>query len=120
MKPTICSLVVALCWTAGGPVQSATIQVEAEAFTSCQDIALEPIRGIDAPSCTGGLMLVGLDWPDEWADYALAASELGEFKVSMKCRGDAGIAYSLRLTLTGDSSGDSQTIYLTYQGVGYG
>jgi hypothetical protein len=120
MKNAICILVTVLCCAGISPAQSATAEIEAEDYTDCLDIAFELIRADDAPSCTGGKMLVGLDFPDEWTEYTLNVSTFGDFKVSMKSRGDIAVDYTLCLTLTGNASGQSQTIDLTYNGNGYG
>jgi hypothetical protein len=96
------------------------VQIEAEDFTTCQDIASEPIRKEVAPACSGGFMLAGLDYADEWAEYDLTIASLGIWAPTMKCRGDNTLSYTLRLTFTGTQSGNSHSIDMVYYGWGFG
>jgi len=95
------------------------VQIEAEDFTTCQDIASDPIRKEVAPLCSGGFMLAGLDYADEWAEYDLTIASLGIWAPTMKCRGDLALYYTLRLTFTGTQSGKSHSIEMVYYGQGY-
>jgi hypothetical protein len=101
-------------------VNADRVQIEAEDFTTCEDIASEPIRKEAAPACTGGFMLAGLDYADEWAEYDLTIASLGIWAPTMKCRGDHLLPYTLRLTFTGTQSGNSHSIDMVYNGLGYG
>ncbi len=101
-------------------VNAERVQIEAEDFTTCQDIASEPIRKVEAPDCSGGFMLAGLDYADEWAEYDLTIASLGIWAPVMKCRGDLAMHYTLRLTFTGTQSGKSHSIDMVYYGQGYG
>jgi hypothetical protein len=120
MNRAVYLFVALLCCAGVMPEHSAKVTIVAENYQHCQDIALELIRGVGAPGCTGGRMLVGLDFPDEWTQYTLYPGDYGDFNVTMKSRGDAGVTYTLRLKVTGNYSGESQTIDLMYGGVGYG
>ncbi|MCK5618578.1 MAG: hypothetical protein KAJ17_04220 [Candidatus Krumholzibacteria bacterium] len=100
-------------------VNAERVQIEAEDFTTCQDIASEPIRKVEAPACSGGFMLAGLDYADEWAEYELTIASLGIWAPTMKCRGDQTLKYTLRLTFTGTQSGKSHSIDMVYYGQGY-
>jgi hypothetical protein len=118
MKRTATILLVILC--AAGTAAPATIEIEAEDFECCYDCGLDHIQRTPAPIGTGLAVLIGLDCPDEWIEYLLEVDAFGEYGVVMRARGNIGVHYQLRLTLTGHTSGQSQTVDLIFDGAGYG
>ena len=96
------------------------VLVDCENYTDSHDIAYDAIHTLVAPSCHGGFMLVGVDFSDEWVEYDLTVSSFGTWAVGAVCRGDAGVPYVLRLSVTGDVSGAYPETMITYNGVGYG
>jgi len=118
MKMASILAIVAVATTATANAER--VQIEAEDFTASHDILFEPIRKLDAPDCSGGYMLVGLDCADEWTEYDLTISSLGTWVATMKCRGDYLLTYTFRLTFTANRSGDNFSIDMTYVGQAYG
>jgi hypothetical protein len=111
-------LLAILC--AAGTASAATIEIEAEDFECCNDCGLDRIMRTPALVGTGQALLVGLDYPDEWVEYVVEVPTFGEYGVVMRARGDIGVSYHMRLTVTGQTSGQSQTVDLTFDGLGYG
>jgi len=102
-------------------VTPATLKIEAENFTSSHDIAIESIRLYPYTGCSGGAMLVGLDYPGEWVEYTIFISAFGIYAPSIQCRGDIGQAYSLSMDITpSGEAGPIQTIKFSFNGNGYG
>jgi len=100
---------------------SAIIRFEAEDYTSSHDTALEPIRVYPYSTCSGGAMLVGLDYPGEWVTYTISLSSYGIYEPSIRCRGDQNQTYSLNMEITpSGASGPTQIINLNFNGKGYG
>jgi hypothetical protein len=102
------------------PVSSQTVMIEAESYISSHDIDYGIIDGVPGPGCSGGDMLVGLDYPDEWVKYNVSISPYGEYAVSMKCRGDLGVQYRLQLAFLPEQVGIGQTVSFQFTGAGYG
>ena len=102
------------------PLFAQTSVVEAERFLDSNDIAFEEIREETIPACGGGRVLKGLDYPHEWTEYKLTAEETGRYSVSLRCRGDEGQRYKLRLVLTLADAQESMIVGFTFKGRGYG
>jgi len=102
------------------PASSQTVFIEGEGYFSSHDIDYGVISGVPGPGCSGGDMLVGLDYPDEWVKYNVSISPYGEYAVSMKCRGDLGVEYRLQLTFLPEQVGMGQTVSFRFNGAGYG
>jgi hypothetical protein len=76
------------------------LRVEAERYTDSRDLSQLPIEGVDNPSCSGGVSLVGLDSAGEWTAYeALVVPAAGNYAVSVHYRAQKGKPVLLRLTL---------------------
>jgi len=102
-------------------VTPATIKLEAENFTSSHDIAIESIRLYPYNGCSGGAMLVGLDYPGEWVKYTISITAFGIYSPSIVSRGDIGQKYSLSMEITpSGEAGPIQTINFSFNGKGYG
>jgi hypothetical protein len=110
----------ALVVTAPGGVAATTVHVEAEFFTDSHDYAGDLIAVVPSPSCSGGLMLIGLDHTGEWTEYAMSMPDTGTYSATMKCRGDYGVPYHFLLVVSSLRSSLSQTVDFTFTGNGYG
>ena len=99
---------------------SVTIRIEAENFTAYNDIAYKRISPAPGPGCSGGTMLIGLDYPDEWTEYSITVGAFGTYSVVMLCRGDIGERYRLSLKLTPQGDSINQVIAFSFTGNGYG
>ncbi len=102
------------------PASAEMVIIENENFTASHDIAYDLIQAMPDAGCHGESMLVGLDAYDEWVEYDLTVSAFGIWSVSMVCKGDFNVGYSLQMTATGKDSGVSQTIDILYTGLGDG
>jgi hypothetical protein len=116
----VVALIVTLAFIAPQAAFATQFEIQTEDFSTCHDVALVPIHKEPSPSCSGGYMLLGLDCPGEWAEYPLSVTDFGDWSVTLKCRGDAGVSHTFRLTCTGTQSGSSESIEITFVGVGYG
>lgn len=94
--------------------------VEAERFLDSNDIAFEEIREETIPACGGGRVLKGLDHPQEWTEYKLTVDETGWYSVLLRCRGDEGQRYKLRLLVHLADAQESLIVGFTFRGRGYG
>jgi hypothetical protein len=99
---------------------SATILLEAELFSTYQDLSLELIRSMAGASCTGGHYLGGFDYPDEWIQYEFDVSIFGYYTIEARVRGEYQFSYLFEVMLTGHPSGETQTTYIPFTGLGYG
>ncbi len=95
-----------------------TITLEADQYEDSYDYFGYVIGSEEAPDCTGGYMLVGLDALGEWTEYTLPVSAFGIYSVSMHCRGLYAHYYTFQLILTAGTSGVVQTIDITFLGLG--
>ncbi len=103
------------------PLSSETIKIEAESFTSSYDVEYDVIRSAINTTCSGGYMLVGLDYPGEWVKYDLGVSAFGVYSANIRCQGDLGQSYSLRMIITSNDINDSpQSVDFNFTGKGYG
>ncbi|UCF04643.1 MAG: hypothetical protein JSV33_12025 [bacterium] len=107
------------CTAASG---RSAILVEGENFIDYEDIAMVPIQAVPGPSCSGGYMVIGLDYPSEWTKYNVPVEneEYGYYVARMLCRGDLGVSYQIRLEIYPPNIGMPQTIEFNYSGKGYG
>lgn len=96
------------------------IQIEAEDFTDSHDIAYEIIRSENAPSCSGGFWLVGLDYPEEWVQYSLELSSFGIFSPQLRLEAETGVEFHLRMTLYPPKIGDIHISDFHFTGKGTG
>lgn len=90
-----------------------TITVQAEYYTAKHDIDYIPISA-------AGYYLQGLDYTDEWTEYAVGVSNYGQYSVQMYCRGDTGVNYLIRLILTPMGTGDPVSVDIPFRGTGWG
>ncbi len=96
------------------------ILIEAENYTTCNEVGDEVIHKVILAGCSNGSVLVGLDYADEWTQYQLPLTEFGKFTVFIHCRGDSAVPFRFRLVLTGSESGNTQTRELSFAGLGFG
>jgi hypothetical protein len=94
-------------------VFSQGITIEAENYTASQNMGNQLIR-------QGTGFLFGVDFPGDWTEYALGCNDYGHYSVQIKIRGAEGVSYTLRLTVTADVSGDTQSYDVTFVGKDYG
>ncbi len=94
--------------------------IEAENFTAFADIAQKTIQSLRAPSCQGGKMLIGLDYPNEWTTYEFTLDRAGDYAIEMLCRGDKDKLFRLRLTLSPAVGDASRETGFAFSGRGYG
>ncbi len=106
-------LVPALCAARG-------ITIEAEDFTVCNNTGGQVIQSVPLSGCSGGHALVGLDAPGEWAEFDVSVTGFGHYTFLMKCRGDLGVPYELRVVFTPIDSGTEQSVDFEFVGMGYG
>ena len=102
------------------PASSQLIVIEGESYTSSNDIDYGMIAGVPGPGCSGGDMLTGLDYPDEWVRYDASISPYGEYAATMRCRGDLGVEYRLQLAFLPEQVGIIQVVTFQFTGAGYG
>jgi hypothetical protein len=114
---TILTLTFFACTAAAG---RSAILVEGESFTDYQNYSNVPIQAVAGPACSGGLMLIGLDYPGEWTKYNVPVEDYGYYAARMLCRGDLNINYIIRLEVYPPAIGMPQTIEFSYTGRGYG
>ena len=117
-KKTACICILIAC-SAAAPAHPQTNQVEAENYTDFHDMAYEVIRGIPDPDCSGGYILIGLDFPDEWTSYDSCIDSAGVYSTTLLCRGDLGIPYRLRLIIE-EPGAEPQEVEFDFTGAGYG
>lgn len=102
------------------PASSQLTRIECESYSSSHDIDYGVIDGVPGPGCSGGDMLVGLDYPNEWVKYNASISPYGKYAVEMMCRGDLGVEYRLQLTFMPEEIGPAQVVTFQFMGAGYG
>jgi len=112
MKKMLSGLFV-LCLIVPAGAWAQTLTIQAEYFTASHDIDYAPIA-------SAGSYLTGLDYPDEWTEYALGVSSYGLYSVQMYCRGDLGVDYIIRLIMTPMGTGDVQSVDIEFRGAGWG
>ncbi len=99
------------------------LRVEAESYTGSRDLSQPPIRGVDNPSCSGGVSLAGLESPGEWTSYTLKVPAAETYSVSVHFRARAGKPVLMRLALApaGQAAGTAPgEIELSLPGNGFG
>lgn len=104
---------------AAAPSGAQTVFIEAENYTDYHDITYEIIRSVPGSSCSGGYVLIGLDYPDEWTAYDAAVDSAGVYSVTLLCRGDIGVQYRLHLLLE-EAGEDPQVVDFNFTGAGFG
>lgn len=119
-NPALLSIALLCFLIAPAQVCSQVISIEAEDFTDYCDIGNDTINFIPGTGCSGGTLLVGLDYPDEWTSYTTVVDSPGVYRSGIWFRGNYGLQYHLQLDLIPDTSGTSQTIDFTFVGNGYG
>lgn len=87
------------------------IQIEAESFVACHDIAEMAIT-------PAAYFLRGLDCPDEWAEYEIEVSDPAYYTVQMLARAELDQSCTLRAIFTPADSTGTQACDLTYVGTG--
>jgi hypothetical protein len=102
------------------PVRATRHLIEAETYIASNDLQPDSIRAALGDGCSGQMMLLGLDFPGEWVEYALTIGEFGTWSVGLRARGDESRAYTFRFTFTGAQSGTSTVYDVYYVGQGYG
>jgi len=112
--------VVAVCLLMPARLLATRVLIELEAFVASHDIAGEPIREVEAASCSSGYLLKGLDTTGEWVEYPLTLSEFGTWVVAMRARGDLGAVYQFRVEFTSALTGAVESVLMNYVGRGYG
>jgi hypothetical protein len=110
----LASLVIA------SPVLPATIIIEAETFDYSYDYMFEPIfvfPNVDVPS---GLVLLGLDAPDEYVVYLnIQVGVAGIYTITLSERGSPlGMRFVLDAILTNTVSQAEQTVEIMFDGAG--
>lgn len=113
-------LVLVFTVSASGTANAGGALIEAENYTACRDVFHGLILGVEDPASSGGFKLVGLDWANEWTEYDVTVRTFGEWSAEMKCAGEVGVDYTIRMTLTGTTSGNSQSVDMTFTGAGCG
>lgn len=98
-----------------GTARGENVRIEAEDFNAYHDISAYPIGTYTYLSY---VTLQGLDYPGEWTEYTAPVTAYGRYAVTMLCWGDTGIAYRLRLYITPESGGGTQTIDFEFLGKG--
>ncbi len=88
------------------------VYVQAESFTSSSNISYENIRAYET-------VLLGLDYPGEWAEFQVPASGFGTYLLSMRCWGNLGSPYLFHLVTKPVAGEEPQTIALSFAGKGY-
>jgi len=72
-------------------VRGAEVYVQAENFTASYNIMPESIRSYNS------IVLVGLDYADEWAEFQVAAPAFGTYILWMRCWGNPNVPYLFHL-----------------------
>jgi hypothetical protein len=111
-------LIVAACLNLPQTAFGEFIRIEAEDTTATYDKFFYPIQVETATGCSGTI-LVGIDFVGEWAEYSFPVTEMGLSTFGIRCRGDAGMEYEFDVTFTGNESGATQTVGISYSGRGY-
>ena len=119
LRGTLITIFLILTVTSA-PASSQLIIIEGESYSSSHDIDYGVIAGVAGPGCSGGDMLVGLDYPNEWVRYDTAISPYGKYATTMKCRGDLGVEYRLQLSFMPEQVGPVQVMTFQFIGAGYG
>ena len=66
-------------------------------------------------------LMTGMDTTGEWVEYPLAVQEFGIYTFTLHYRGESpGLQYSMLLHLTGGTSGQVQTLDISFPGYGFG
>lgn len=120
MKLHIFLVLLLLVIAATESIEAQVITIEAEEYIDSLDIGGVPIGPQEGSGCSGGLILIGLDAPDEWVAYDMMVDTPGVYAPRLWCRGDYGIDYHMLLTITPDSGGGGQTADFYFTGAGYG
>jgi hypothetical protein len=88
------------------------VYVQAESFTSSYNIMPENIRA-------SSTVLVGLDYPGEWAEFQVSVSEFGTYLFTMRCWGNENAPYLFHLATRPVHGEDPQVINVSFTGRGY-
>ena len=111
MKKLI-ALVAALVFLFPGFARAIDVFIQAEDFTSSNNIMPENIRA------DGGALL-GLDYAGEWAGFQVAAATFGTYTVTMRCWGNLNVPYHFHLHILPVQGEEPQSIEISYTGKGY-
>lgn len=102
------------------PCSARGIVIEGEDFVAYHDTGGVVISSIALSGCSGGHALSGLDQAGEWVDYNVPVTGFGRYTFLIKCRGDFGVPYTLRVLFTPAEEGVEQTVDFSFVGMGYG
>ena len=116
------SLIIALFLSLMQPIaiHAQAIIIEAEEFSDYHDTDFELIQEATVSGCSGGQVLIGLDYPAEWTGYTFSSDSMAIYKPYLEARGTAGYQYTLQLTITPDTMGSPIIVDFTFTGVGFG
>ncbi|MFA4947795.1 MAG: hypothetical protein WC674_04700 [Candidatus Krumholzibacteriia bacterium] len=106
------ALVFAVLILAPSLARAIDVFVQAEDFTSSNNIMPENIRAYNSA-------LLGLDYEGEWAEFQVPASGFGTYLLSMRCWGNLNSPYLFHLVTKPVQGEDPQTITLSFAGKGY-
>ena len=87
------------------------VYVQAESRTSSYNIMPDAITD-------NGLVLMGIDFEGEWAEFQVAAPQYGTYTVTMRCWGDLNVPYVFELVTRPVCGEDPQAFTLSYIGKG--
>ena len=96
------------------------ISIEAEDYTSSNNLGLETLRPLDETGCSSGQALYGFDYPEEWVEYPVSIFLYGTYVPSFFFQGEFQKFYTLRFEFTPCDGGDPVTVDVVRNGVGFG
>ncbi|UCG52139.1 MAG: hypothetical protein JSW58_00875 [Candidatus Latescibacterota bacterium] len=114
------TLVTAVALLIPAAVLAQVLEIEAEEFTAHNDLAGMAIQSWPGSGCSGGFILIGLDFTGEWTEYDVSVSAFGYYSLSLKCIGELNQPYSLRMVFTPVGEGTEQVVDFSFIGKGYG
>jgi hypothetical protein len=105
-------IAAAILFLSPGFARAIDVYVQAEDFTSSNNIMPENIRA-------DGGSLLGLDYAGEWAEFQVAAATFGTYAVTMRCWGNLNVPYHFHLAILPVQGGEPQQIEISYIGKGF-
>ena len=93
-------------------VRGAEVFVQAENYTASYNIMPENIRVYN------GIVLVGIDYADEWAEFQVSPPAFGTYTLMMRCWGNPNVPYLFHLVTRPVQGEEPETRTLSFVGRG--
>jgi hypothetical protein len=94
------------------PVRGADVIVQAESYTGSYNVMPENIRVYNS------IVLVGIDYADEWAEFQVVPPAFGTYNLWMRCWGTQNVPYLFHLVTRPVQGEEPETRTLSFVGRG--